>query len=44
MDFTGLKWTKNVNPQGKKDWAYKDKSDFIEPQLNIFALTWENQQ
>jgi len=40
MNLTKLKWTKNINHQGDKDWAYQD----IEPNLKIFLLHWKNDQ
>lgn len=39
MNLTKLKWTKNVNHQDDKSWAYQD----IEPNLKIFLLGWKNE-
>lgn len=44
MNLTGLKWTKNVKNQDGKYWAYKDKIEYIEPQVNIFGLNWKYNQ
>ncbi|AFY86480.1 hypothetical protein Chro_0946 [Chroococcidiopsis thermalis PCC 7203] len=38
MNLTGLKWTKNVKNQDGRYWAYKDKTEYIEPAENIFGL------
>lgn len=39
MNLTKLKWTKNVNHQDDKSWAYQN----IEPNLKIFLLGWKNE-
>lgn len=39
MNLTRLKWTKNVNPQDTKPWAYQD----IDSNLKIFLLGWKNE-
>ena len=39
MNLTKLKWTKNVNHQNDKSWAYQN----IEPNLKIFLLGWKNE-
>jgi len=44
MNLTGLKWTKNVKSQNSKYWAYKDKTEYIEPSENIFGLNWKYNQ
>ncbi|MDZ4873741.1 MAG: hypothetical protein CLLPBCKN_003137 [Chroococcidiopsis cubana SAG 39.79] len=44
MNLTRLKWTKNVKNQDGRYWAYKDKTEYIEPAENIFGLNWKYNQ
>ena len=44
MNFTQLKWIKNVKHQGKdKDWAYEQKYMDI-PEAKIFCLNWRSRE
>jgi hypothetical protein len=40
MDFSKMKWTKNVNHKGDDYWAYQN----IDQDLKVFRLNWKTKQ